>query len=67
MGRKAMYEEITYEIAVAWCHSCREMIGPDLSEDVGAEIAIGYHEGHLHTVVDTWTKTEEVKVRGEPA
>lgn len=65
--RKAMYEEITHEVAVYWCISCRELIGPDLSEDVGAEMAIGDHKGHLCKFVDKWTETEEVKVRGEPA
>lgn len=49
-----------FERAVAFCNDCKEVIGPGWSEDVGAEMAIGEHEGHDTEILKEWTITVPV-------
>lgn len=49
------WETEEYDIAVAWCISCKEMIGPTHADDVGYQMGLGKHGGHLVKLVDEWT------------
>jgi len=49
---------MSFPVSVAWCRTCKEVIGPDLAEDVGESVAIGEHETCDTEIIDTWEETE---------
>lgn len=55
-------QTVTLYYAVGWCYDHKEVIGPDRSEDVGWEMAMGEHEDCETENIDEWKEDVEVPV-----
>ncbi|HMA79161.1 MAG TPA: hypothetical protein VKP88_08715 [Candidatus Paceibacterota bacterium] len=44
------------EMCVAWCHTCKTILGPSSSMTVGQTLAL-HHDGCEFTIIDTWHET----------